>query len=85
MTTTSTADTDGPRHIRRLRATSPGECRRCLTPPVCRGFLRVPDTCTDRYREDAMGKHSGDESDDKLTKQQSDGSSGSQHGSGKEK
>jgi hypothetical protein len=32
-----------------------------------------------------MGSHSGGNSDDKLTKQQSDGDSGSQHGSGKEK
>jgi hypothetical protein len=32
-----------------------------------------------------MGKHSGEESDDRLTKQQSDGQTGSTHGSGKEK
>jgi hypothetical protein len=40
---------------------------------------------TVRDRKDAMGKHSGEESDDKLTKQQSDGDSGSRHGSGQER
>lgn len=32
-----------------------------------------------------MGSHSGANSDDKPTKQQSDGTSGTKHGSGKEK
>jgi hypothetical protein len=40
---------------------------------------------TDRYREGAMGDHSGENSDDKQTKQQSDGQTGVKHGSGKEK
>jgi hypothetical protein len=32
-----------------------------------------------------MGKHSGENTDDQPTKQQSDGQTGAKHGSGKEK